>query len=81
MSMSCQPKPTWQDRPAIRFQDEFFKVERSLAGTGLRPYAYYLRRLQPGEIIRAPENYDPAAVPNEPKKTRLILAVFRALKK
>ena len=42
MIMSCQPKPTWQDRPIIHFQGEFFRVERSLAGTGLRPYVYHL---------------------------------------
>jgi hypothetical protein len=81
MIMSCQPKPTWPDRPTIRFQDEFFKVERSIAGTGLRPYVYHLRRVQPGEIIRAPENYDPEAVPLEPKRASLMSSICRALKK
>jgi hypothetical protein len=81
MIMSCRPKPTWQDRPTIRFKDEFFKVERSLAGTGLRPCVYHLRRLQPGEIIRAPENYDPEAVPVETKGMSLMSTIYRALKK
>jgi len=79
--MSCRPKPTWQDRPTIHFQGEFFKVERSISGTGLRPYAYHLRRLQPGEIVRAPENYDVEAVPVETKGTSLMSTIYRALKK
>jgi hypothetical protein len=79
--MSCRPKLTWQARPTIRFKDEFFKVERSIAGTGLRPYVYHLRRLQPGEIVRAPENYDPEAVPVETKGTSLMSTIYRALKK
>jgi hypothetical protein len=79
---SCQPKPTWQDRPTIRFKDEFFKVERSIAGTGLRPYIYQLRRLQLGEIIRAPENYDPEAVSLEPQREKNVWAsAYRALRK
>ena len=82
MIMSCQPKPTWQDRPTIRFKDEFFKVERSLAGTGLRPYVYHLRRLQPGEIVLAPENYEPEAVPLEPQREENVwVSVYRALRK
>ena len=78
---SCQPKPTWQDRAAIRFKDEFFKVETSIAGTGLRPYVYHLRRVQSGEIIRAPEKYDPEAVLLEPKRASLMSSICRALKK
>ncbi len=79
---SCRPKPTWQNRPTIRFGDEFFKVERSLAGTGLRPYVYHLRRLQPGEIIRAPEDYDVEAVPLEPQREENVWVwAYRALRK
>ena len=78
---SCQPKPTWQDRPTIRFQGEFFKIERAIACTDLRPYVYHLRRLQPGEIVRAPENYDPQALPVEPKRANIMSSVYRALKK
>ena len=81
MIMSCLPKPTWNDRPTVRFKGEFFKVERSITGTGLRPYVYYLRRLQLGEIIRAPEDYDPEAVPVEPKGTSIMLSIYRAWRK
>ncbi len=81
MIMSCQPKPTWQDRPTIRLKDEFFKVEKSIAGTGPRPYVYHLRRVQPGEIIRAPENYDPEALRVETKGMSLMSTIYRALKK
>ncbi len=80
--MSCRPKPGWNDRPYVRFKDEFFKVERSLAGTGLRPYVYHLRRLQPGEIVRAPENYDPQAVSLEPQREENVWrSAYRALRK
>ena len=78
---SCRPKPAWQDRPTIHFQGEFFKVEKSISGTGLRPYVYHLRRLQPGEIVRAPENYDPGVVPVEPQKASALPSICRALKK
>ncbi len=78
---SCRPKPTWQDRPTIHFQGEFFKVERSIAGAGLRPYVYHLRRLQPGEIVRAPENYDPGVDPVEPQKASALPSICRAQKK
>jgi len=77
---SCHPKPTWQDRPIIRFQDEFFKVETSIVGAGLRPYIYRLRRLRPGELVRAPENYDPQSVPFESRKENIWRSIYRALK-
>jgi len=81
MIMSCQPKPTWQDRPTIHFKNEFFKVERSIAGTGVRPFVYHLRRLRPGEIIRASENYDPEAVLVECKEKSLLVSICRSLKR
>ena len=82
MIMSCQPKSTWQNRRTIHFKGEFFKVEKSLTGTGPRPYVYHLKRLQPGEIIRATENYDPLAVPLEPQREENIwLSAYRALRK
>jgi hypothetical protein len=79
--MSCRPKPTWKSRSTIRIKDEFFKVERSVPGSGLRPYVYHLQQLQAGEIIRAPENYDPQAAPPEPQQEENILvSIYRALK-
>jgi hypothetical protein len=81
MIMSCLPKPTWQDRSTIRFKDEFFKVESSIVGSGLRPYTYHLRRMQPGEIIRAPENYDPETGPVAPKENSLLVSIHRLLKR
>ena len=81
MIMSCRQKPAWQDRPTIRFKDEFFKVERSIAGTGLRPYTYHLRRLQAGEIIRAPEDYNPETVLNEPEGISIMRSIHRALRR
>jgi hypothetical protein len=79
---SCRPKPAWRDGPAIHLHGEFFKVERSISGTGLRPHVYHLRRLQPGEIVRAPENYDPQAVSLEPQREESIwLSVYHALRK
>jgi hypothetical protein len=81
MIMSCRPKPTWEIRHTIRFDDEFFKVDKSIAGKGLRPYVYHLRRVQPAEIIHAPENYDPEGVPVETKGTSLMSTIYRALKK
>ena len=79
--MSCRPKPTWKSRSTIRIKDEFFKVERSIPGSGLRPYVYHLQQLQAGEIIRALENYDPQAAPPEPQQEENILvSIYRALK-
>ena len=55
---SSRPKPNWQNHPAIRYQGELFKV------TDVTPsrhfFVYQLRRLQPGEIPRGLEDYDPA---------------------
>jgi hypothetical protein len=58
---SCQPKTTWKNRPTIRIKEDFFQVDKSMLGSGTRPYVYYLRRFQPGEIIRGLENCDPQA--------------------
>ena len=58
---SCRPKTTWKNRPTIRIKEDFFQVDKSMLGSGTRPYVYYLRRLQPEEIIRGLENYDPQA--------------------
>jgi len=77
---SCRPKPTWKNRPTIRIQDEFFQVEKSIPGSGPRPYVYHLRRLRPGEIIRGPENYDPQAVPLEPRQESILVSIYRALR-
>jgi hypothetical protein len=79
--MSCRPKPTWKNRPTIRIQEEFFQVDRSIRGSGPRPYAYYLRRLQPGEIIRGLENYDAQTVPLESREEGILVSIYRALRK
>ena len=80
--MSCRPKPTWESHPTIHIKEEFFQVEESIPGSGPRPYAYQLRRLRPGEIIRAPVNYDAQAVLSEPRQEENILvSIYRSLRK
>jgi hypothetical protein len=79
--MSCRPKTTWENHPAIHIKGEFFRVEKSIQVLGGRPYVYQLRRLQPGEIIRAPLNYDPQAVLSEPQQEKNILvSIYRSLR-
>ena len=78
--MSCRPKPTWKNRPTVRINEEFFRVEKSIPGSGPRPYVYHLRRLQPGEIIRAPVDYDAQAALSEPQQAENILvSIYRFL--
>ena len=78
--MSCRPKPTWKNRPTIRIRGEFFQVEKSVPGSGPRPYAYQLRPLKPGEIVRGLENYDPQAPPPETPKEGILASICRALR-
>jgi hypothetical protein len=79
--MSCRPKPTWKNRPTIRIKEEFFQVDDSIPGLGPRPYVYHLRRLQPGEIIRGLENYDPQAPLHETREDGLLVSIYRAQRK
>jgi hypothetical protein len=79
--MSCRPKPTWKNRPTVRIKEEFFQVDKSIPGSGPRPYVYHLRRLQPGEIIRGLENYDPRAPLREPREDGILVSIYRALRK
>ena len=79
--MSCRPKTTWQNRPTIRIKEEFFQLDKSIPGPGTRPYVYHLRRLQPGEIIRGLENYDPQAPLHETREDGILVSIYRALKK
>ncbi len=79
--MSCRQKPTWKNRPTIRIKEEFFQVDDSFPGSGPRPYVYHLRRLQPGEISRGLENYDPQAPLHETREDGLLVSIYRALRK
>jgi len=79
--MSCRPKTTWKNRPTIRIKEEFFQVDKSIPGSGIRPYVYHLRRLQPGEIIRGLENYDPQAPLHETREDGVLVLIYRALRK
>jgi hypothetical protein len=79
--MSCRPKTTWKNRPTIRIKEEFFQLDKSIPGPGTRPYVYHLRRLQPGEIIRGLENYDPQAPLHETREDGILVSIYRALKK
>jgi hypothetical protein len=79
--MSCRPKPTWKNRPTIRIKEEFFQVDKSIPGSGPRPYVYHLRRLKPGEIIRGLENYDPQAPLHETQEDGILASIHRALRK
>jgi hypothetical protein len=79
--MSCRPKPTWKNRPTIRIKEEFFQVEKPIPGSGPRPYAYQLRRLKPGEIVRGLENYDPQAPPQETPDEGILVSIYRALRR
>jgi hypothetical protein len=79
--MSCRPKTTWKNRPTIRIQEEFFQVDRSIPGSGPRPYVYHLRRLQPGEIIRGLENYDAQTAAVESREEGVLVSIYRALRK
>ena len=79
--MSCRPKSTWKNRATIRIKDEFFRVENSITGSGPRPFGYQLRRLQPGEIIRAPENYDPKIAPYDTREENLLVLISRSVRR
>ena len=48
---------------------------------GLLGFVYHLRRLRPGEIIRASENYEPEAVLVECKERSLLVSICRSLKR
>jgi hypothetical protein len=79
--MSCRPKPTWNNRPTVRIKEDFFQVEKPVPGSRPRPYAYLLRRLKPGEIVRGLENYDPQAPPQETPEGGILISICRALRK
>jgi hypothetical protein len=56
---SCQPKPNRENHPAIRYKGEFFKAVKAMRVSSPLSYVYHLRRLQPGEISRGLEDYQP----------------------
>jgi len=78
---SCRPKPNWQNHPTIRYHDEFFQVSNVLPAPETQTYVYHLRRLQPGEMFRGLEDYDPRDVLRTTKKDGFFVSFYRALKK
>lgn len=78
---SCRPKPNWQNHPTIRYHDEFFQVSNVIAAADTQKYIYHLRRLQPGEMFRGLEDYDPRDVLRRTRKDGFLVSYYRALRK
>lgn len=81
MIKSCRPKPNWENHPTIRYKEEFFKVVEAIPDAGTESYFYRLRRLQPGEIIRGLESYEPHHGLQATGKDSTWESLRRALKK
>jgi hypothetical protein len=63
---SCRPKPDWNDRVTISYQQTLYEVASQETGSGPRPFVYLLRLKPEYKVIRALRYY----VPNEVLKDK-----------
>jgi hypothetical protein len=56
-------KPDWTPPKTVRYQDVFYRLERSSDGPGPRPFRYRLRRLSAGVMGRTVLVYAPEETP------------------
>ncbi len=63
---SCRPKPDWDERVTISYQQTLYEVASQETGPGPRPYVYLLRPKPVFKVIRALRYY----VPDEVLKTK-----------
>jgi hypothetical protein len=68
---SCREKSDWKYPYAIRYADTYFQVRgHADIAAGPRPYVYFLRRLQHGEIARGLKDYDPNDIVGKPESLK-----------
>jgi hypothetical protein len=63
---SCRPKPEWNDRVTISYQQALYEVASQETGSEPRPFVYLLRPRPEYKVIRALRYY----VPDEVHKTK-----------
>lgn len=59
---SCRPKPDWNDRVTISYQQALYEVASQETGPGPRPFVYLLRPRPEYKVIRALRYYVPDEV-------------------
>ena len=59
---SCRPKPDWNDRVTISYQQALYEVAREETGAEPRPFVYLLRPKPEYKVIRALRYYAPDEV-------------------
>ena len=70
---SCREKSEWKYPYAIRYAGAYFQVTgHADISAGPRPYVYFLRRLQHGEIARGLKDYDPEDIVVKPQPLKPI---------
>ena len=64
---SCRPKPDWDDRVTISYQQMLYEVAKQENGVRPRPFVYLLKRKPEYKVIRALRHYHPEEVLRERK--------------
>jgi hypothetical protein len=61
---SCRAKPLWNRGRTVRFEETYYRVTGSFAGSPERPFGFTLIVLPENEVVRGPVDYDPGEALN-----------------
>ncbi|MBV9073131.1 MAG: hypothetical protein JOZ10_05810 [Acidobacteria bacterium] len=57
---SCRPKPSWNPRTTIFFNDQLYELAGTETGPGARPFIFLLRIKPANKLVRGTYHYSPS---------------------